>query len=215
MLSKGEEMVLYNYIREHYKEAEPIFFSDLEREDITRSALNQQLKKLCDKGLLEKYDVGVYFIPKKTLLNSTIGPNADMVARYRFISKGNNIDGFYGGNSFANQIGISTQVPQVVEIVSNNTNSSDREVRIGNRRFYVKKPIVQITKENVYVLQMLELLKNLDAYLDYSYEEAREKFAEYISFHGIKRSDVDMYIRKYPVATFKYYYELGLDYVLA
>ena len=215
MLSKGEEMVLYNYIREHYKEAEPIFFSDLEREDITRSALNQQLKKLCDKGLLEKYDVGVYFIPKKTLLNSTIGPNADMVARYRFISKGNNIDGFYGGNSFANQIGISTQVPQVVEIVSNNTNSSDREVRIGNRRFYVKKPIVQITKENVYVLQMLELLKNLDAYLDYSYEEAREKFAEYISFHGIKRSDVDMYIRKYPVATFKYYYELGLDHVLA
>lgn len=208
-------MVLYNYIREHYKEAEPIFFSDLEREDITRSALNQQLKKLCDKGLLEKYDVGVYFIPKKTLLNSTIGPNADMVARYRFISKGNNIDGFYGGNSFANQIGISTQVPQVVEIVSNNTNSSDREVRIGNRRFYVKKPIVQITKENVYVLQMLELLKNLDAYLDYSYEEAREKFAEYISFHGIKRSDVDMYIRKYPIATFKYYYELGLDYVLA
>ena len=208
-------MVLYNYIREHYKEAEPIFFSDLEREDITRSALNQQLKKLCDKGLLEKYDVGVYFIPKKTLLNSTIGPNADMVARYRFISKGNNIDGFYGGNSFANQIGISTQVPQVVEIVSNNTNSSDREVRIGNRSFYVKKPIVQITKENVYVLQMLELLKNLDAYLDYSYEEAREKFAEYISFHGIKRSDVDMYIRKYPVATFKYYYELGLDYVLA
>lgn len=208
-------MVLYNYIREHYKEAEPIFFSDLEREDITRSALNQQLKKLCDKGLLEKYDVGVYFIPKKTLLNSTIGPNADMVARYRFISKGNNIDGFYGGNSFSNQIGISTQVPQVVEIVSNNTNSSDREVRIGNRRFYVKKPIVQITKENVYVLQMLELLKNLDAYLDYSYEEAREKFAEYISFHGIKRSDVDMYIRKYPVATFKYYYELGLDYVLA
>lgn len=208
-------MVLYNYIREHYKEAEPIFFSDLEREDITRSALNQQLKKLCDKGQLEKYDVGVYFIPKKTLLNSTIGPNADMVARYRFISKGNNIDGFYGGNSFANQIGISTQVPQVVEIVSNNTNSSDREVRIGNRRFYVKKPIVQITKENVYVLQMLELLKNLDAYLDYSYEEAREKFAEYISFHGIKRSDVDMYIRKYPVATFKYYYELGLDYVLA
>ncbi|MGN0394519.1 MAG: hypothetical protein ACI4EF_04090, partial [Coprococcus sp.] len=37
------------------------------------------------------------------------------VARYRFISKGDNIDGFYGGNSFANQIGITTQVPRVVE----------------------------------------------------------------------------------------------------
>lgn len=207
--------MLYNYIIEHYKEAEPIFFSDLEREDISKSALNQQLKKLCDKGVLMKYDTGVYYIPKKTLLNSVVGPNADMVARYRFISRGDNIDGFYGGNSFANQIGITTQVPRVVEIVSNNTNSSDREVRIGNRRFYVRKPIVQITKENVYVLQMLELLKNLDAYLDYSYADAKEKFAEYISIHGIKRSDVDCYIRKYPMSTFRYYYELELDHVLA
>lgn len=207
--------MLYDYIKKNYNEAEPIFFSDLEREDITKSALNQQLKKLCNKGLLMKYDTGVYYIPKMTLLNSKVGPNADMVAKYRFISKGDNIDGFYGGNSFANQIGITTQVPRVVEIVSNNTNSSDREVRIGNRRFYVRKPIVQITKENVYVLQMLELLKNLDAYLDYSYEEAKEKFAEYIVVHGIKRSDVDCYIRKYPLSTFKYYYELELDHVLA
>lgn len=74
---------------------------------------------------------------------------------------------------------------------------------------------MKITKENVYVLQMLELLKNLDAYLDYSYVEAKEKFAEYIAIHGIKRNDVDCYIRKYPMATFKYYYELELDHVLA
>lgn len=72
-----------------------------------------------------------------------------------------------------------------------------------------------ITKENVYVLQMLDLLKNLDAYLDYSYEEARGKFSEFITLHGIKRSDIDIYIRKYPMTTFKYYYELELDHVLA
>ncbi len=207
--------MLYDYIKKNYIEAEPIFFSDLEREDISKSALNQQLRKLCEKGLLKKYDTGVYYIPKRTVLNSTVGPNADMVARYRFISKGDNIDGFYGGNTFANQLGITTQVPKVVEIISNNTNSSDREVRIGNRRFYVRKPIAKVTRENVYVLQMLELLKNLDAYLDYSYAEAKEKFAEYISVHGIKRSDVDCYIRKYPMSTFRYYYELELDYVLA
>lgn len=58
-------MVLYNYIREHYKEAEPIFFSDLEREDITRSALNQQLKKLCDKGLLENMMSEYILYPRK------------------------------------------------------------------------------------------------------------------------------------------------------
>ena len=71
--------MVYEYIKSHYKEAEPIFFSDLERQDITKSALNQQLRVLCVKGLLMKYDTGVYYIPKMTMLKSTVGPNADMV----------------------------------------------------------------------------------------------------------------------------------------
>ena len=197
--------MLYNYIKTHYKRAEPIFLSDLLRTNITEPDFNQQLKELCEKGLLQQYDAEVYFIPKKTTLNSIIGPNADMVARYRFISKGDDVDGFYAGNPFANQIGISTQVPQVIEIVSNNV-SDDGEVLIGNRRFAVRKPIVPITKENVYVLQMLELLVKLDAYLDCSYEENREKFAEYISIHGITKSDVELYMKEYPKSTLKYYY---------
>lgn len=205
--------MLYNYIKTHYKEAEPIFLSDLLRTNITEPDLNQQLKELCEKDLLQQYDEEVYFIPKKTTLNSIIGPNADMVARYRFISKGDNVDGFYAGNTFANQIGISTQVPQVIEIVSNNV-SDNGEVLIGNRRFAVRKPIVPITKENVYVLQMLELLVKLDAYLDCSYEENREKFAEYISIHGITKSDVELYMKEYPKSTLKYYYELELDKIL-
>lgn len=202
--------MLYNYIKDHYKEAEPIFFSDLLRESITEQDLKLQMKELCEKGLLQEYDDELYFIPKKTTLNSAIGPNADMVARYRFISKGDNVDGFYAGNTFANQIGISTQVPYVIEIVSNNV-STDGEVLIGNRRFCVKKPVVPITRENVYVLQMLELLKNLDAYLDCTYEEAREKFAEYISVCEITKSEVEMYIKEYPEFTRKYYHELALD----
>ena len=75
---------------------------------------------------------------------NAVGPNVDMVARYRFISKGDNVDGFYSGSSFANQIGISTQVPRVVEIVSNNTNSSGtagcqyfRRRRVDNIKVYV------------------------------------------------------------------------------
>ncbi len=205
--------MLYNYVKEHYKQAEPIFLSDLLRMNITEPDINQQLKELCEKGLLHQYDEQVYFIPKKSKLNLAVGPNADVVARYRFISKGDNVDGFYAGNTFANQIGISVQVPYVIEIVSNNV-SDDGEVLIGNRRFVVRKPVVPITKENVHVLQMLDLLVKLDAYLDCSYEEAREKFTEYISVCGITQNDVELYIKEYPESTLENYYELGLDRVL-
>ena len=206
--------MLYNYIKEHYKEAEPIFLADLLIKNITESELNQQLKEFFEKGSLQKYDEEVYFIPKKSKLNLAVGPNADMVARYRFISKGDNVDGFYAGNTFANQIGISVQVPYVIEIVSNNV-SDDGEVLIGNRRFVVRKPVVPITKENVHVLQMLKLLAKLDTYLDCSYEEAKEKFAEYISVCGITKSDVELFIKEYPPSALEYYYELGLEHVLA
>ena len=207
--------MVYDYIIKNYKEGEPIFFSDITVEGISKPALNQQLKRLMEYGKLMKYETGVYYLPRKTSLGTYVGPTADSVAKYRYISRGNNIDGYYTGNTFANQLGLTTQVPMVVEIASNNTNSSPREVSIGDRRFYIRKPIVKVDWENVYVLQMLDILKNLDIYLDYTYEEARKRFAEYIKLHKIKRIDVDKYIRKYPVNIFKYYYELGLDYVFA
>ena len=206
--------MLYRYITDNYKEAEPIFFSDLPMEGVTKSALNQQLVTLCKSGKLAKYDKGVYYLPKKTKLHSTVGPNADMVARCRFVVRRGEIVGYYTGNAFANQIGISTQVPRVIEIVSNNTNSSPREVEIGNRKFHVRKPIEEITEENVYVLQMLDLLKDLDDFLDYDYAEAKGKFADYIHKYNISRNDVDRYIRKFPTRIFRYFYELEMDHVL-
>lgn len=207
--------MLYEYLLENYKAAEPIFFSDIVIEGISKSAISQQFKKLCDEGKLTKYEKGIYYIPKKSRLNGATGINADMVARYKYIARRGKIDGFYSGNAFANQIGISTQVPNKVEIVSNNIAAKIREIPIGKRTFIVRKSNITVTEENVYVLQMLELLKNLDTYLDEDYNDAKEKFQLYIHAHGITRADVDLYIREYPISVFKYYYELRLDDVFA
>ena len=207
--------MLYEYLIDNYRVAEPIFFCDIEIVGISRSAINQQFKRLCDEGKLIKYENGVYYIPKKSRLSGNVGINADMVARYKYISRRGKVNGFYSGNTFANQIGISTQVPNKVEIVSNNIAAKVREIPIGKRTFIVRKSNVEVTEENVHVLQMLELLKNLDAYLDDDYATAREKFRVYINAHGITRADVDLYIREYPVSVFKYYYELRLDDVFA
>lgn len=207
--------MIYELLTEKNKEGEPIFFSDIYDGEISKSALTQQLTSLCKKGLLAKYDNGIYYIPKKTRLKSAVGPTADTIAKYKYISKNGKIDGYYSGNTFANQLGISTQVPQVVEIVSNNTNSAPRDVKIGNRRFKVKKPLISITNENVHILQMLDLLSNLDTYSDYDYDDVRKCFLKYIETYKITRDDIDHYIRHFPLTAFRFYYELRLDNVLA
>ena len=76
-----------------------------------------------------------------------MGVNADTVARYKYVSRGGKVDGFYSGNTFANQLGISTQVPNKVEIVSNNMAAKVREVPIGKRTFIVRRPVVPVNEE--------------------------------------------------------------------
>ena len=115
--------MLYEFLKNNYKEAEPIFFSDIVIKGITKSAVNQQLKKLCNEGKLQKYENGIYYLPKKSRLKTSVGVNADTVARYKYVSRGGKVDGFYSGNTFANQSsGISTSVniphPSTTNILS-------------------------------------------------------------------------------------------------
>ncbi len=206
--------MIYEYILNNYKEMEPIFVCDLPKDGSTKSALTQRLKTLCDQGFLCKYDNGIYYIPKKNSLNIQIGLNADTVARYKYVFDGKKVKGYYSGHTFANQIGLTTQVPMVVEIVSNNCSAKCRNLEISNSHFKLRKSEIEITSENVYALQLLDLLKNIDFYADDNID-TRDKVYEFVKKHNITKQEIDKYIRDYPVTIFKNYYEMELENVFA
>ena len=172
--------MLFEYLKENYKDGEPIFLDDIHIEGMRRDNFRQQIKTLEDAGKIVRYEKGIYYIPKKTRFSSSAGPTPETVARYKYISRGGRTDGYYSGSTFANIIGLSLQVPMKKEIVSNNIAAIVREVLIGKQAFIVRKTNVPISEENVKVLQLLELLKNLDSYLDSDYDEAREKLKNFI-----------------------------------
>ena len=207
--------MLYEYIIKNYKETEPIFYSDLPLFGKAKSELSRQLRILCEEGKLCKFDKSVYYIPKKSILSTAIGPSADVVARYKYISRRGKVDGYYTGNSLANRFGISTQIPMKPEIISNNMSAKFKEVEVGKMIFVVRKSTIKVTNENVKILQLLEMIKIVDEYMDGSYADAREKIKNYIISNDIRREDIDKYIRKYPLTIFKNYYEMGLDDVFA
>ena len=207
--------MLFEYLQENYAPGEPIFTEDIHIEGMNRSNFIQQLKTLTDRGQIVRYERGIYYIPRATRFNRAAGPSPETVARYKYISRGGKTDGYYSGSTFANLIGISLQVPMKKEIVSNNISAIVREVLIGNQTFIVRRTNVPITEKNVRVLQLLELLKNLDNYLDGDYKEARKKIELYSLSNHIQKADIDQYIRHYPDSTFRFYYEMRLDDVLA
>ena len=110
--------MLYEYLCSNYKPNEPIFVADVSL-PVSNVNLRQMFKILCDSGKIRRFDTGVYYIPKESRLKGGVPLGADTVARYKYISRNGRVDGYYSGYTFANQLGVTTQVPYMVEIVSN------------------------------------------------------------------------------------------------
>ncbi|MFI3236911.1 MAG: DUF6088 family protein [Lachnospiraceae bacterium] len=204
-----------DYILTNYKVGEPIFISDLEIKDITEASMKQHLKRLTDAGKLQRYEKGIYYISRESRLKSGFHLSADLVAKHKYIARRGRIMGYYSGYTFANQLGISMQVPMKVEIVSNESAPIVRDISVGNQTFTIRKSRIQITEENQKILQLLEFLKNVEEYSDGTKDEVRARIVRYIQDSGISREDIDCYIEEFPLKIYKVIYEMRLENVLA
>ena len=206
--------MLYEYLLENYKANEPIFVSDIEM-PVTDGNLRQMFKTLCDTGKIKRFDTGIYYIPKASVLKGGVPLAADEVAVAKYIIRKGKVDGFYSGYTFANQLGISTQVPYVKEIVSNNASTRVKEVNVRNKKILLRRARTEITNENYVVLQLLELLKDLEQYYDISFVNVCERLKKYVLTENIKKADVDKYIEDFPDKVYKNIYRTGLYNVFA
>lgn len=206
--------MLLQYLKNKYKENEPIFSSDITL-PLSANNLRQQLKRLCDDGSICRFDSGIYFLPKKTRLKGGTAISPDIVIRYKYVERNNHIDGYYSGYTFANQLGITTQVPVVIEVVSNNASANVREVLIKNRKIVLRKSRITITEQNYRILQLLDLLKDIELYSDPDKPETISRIQQYILDEKITKKDVDQYVGSYPDRIYKTIYNMRLYNVFA
>lgn len=206
--------MLYDYLIKNYKANEPIFVSDIVL-PVSDANLRQMFKALCDSGKIKRFDTGIYYIPEASILKNGVPLAADEVAVAKYIVRKGKVEGFYSGYTFANQLGISTQVPYVKEIVSNNASTRVKEVNVRNKRIILRRARTEIINENYVVLQFLELLKDLEQYYDISFEAVCERLKKYVRNENIKKVDVDKYIGSFPDKIYKNIYRTGLYNVFA
>ena len=205
--------MLLDYITENYKAGEPFLLQNLEL-DIKYDNLCQQIKKLVDEGKLFRYMDGVYYLPKETLSGIPYTLSADEVAKVKYVSDNTDSYGCYTGHTLANMMGLSDQVPQIKEIVSNKTSAITRTVKVGKFSFVIRKPAVNITNENVTTVMLLEVLKDFDNLSD-THVDASECLKKFIVRNKIKKTMVDLLIPNYPLRTYKAIYDMELFNVFA
>lgn len=205
--------MLLDYIEKNYKPGELFLLKKLDL-NISYDNLCQQIKGLTDSGKLCRYIEGVYYLPKKTISGIPYVPSADKVAELKYITDNRNFYGCYSGHTLANLMGLSDQVPQVKEIISNNTKAITREVSIGKFNYIIRRASFSITQENVKAVMLLEALKDINNLSD-SHSNTVKCLKYFVLQNRITKDKIDSLLPHYPLRTYKAIYDLELTNVFA
>lgn len=188
-------MTLYDSLLQTYGTNEPIFSSEISFEDYSRPWISKQLAQLCEDGKLIRYEKGVYYIPTNTMFGKSL-LNPRKVIERKYISNNGNIIGYYSGLTLQNQLRLTTQMSNIIEIYTNNEPTRVRDVLVGKQKVQLRRSRTTITSDNVAILAFLELMNILDpALLD---NEKKTILISYIADRQIKRKDITMYAPFFP-----------------
>ena len=114
----------------------------------------------------------------------------------KYITDGKNIYGYYSGLTLMNAIGLTTQVPNTIEIITNNESSRRREILVGNQRLRLRRSRTKVTSKNAKILQLLELINTVD--MSKLSDNQKQNLIAYIRSQNIKLNDILPYINYYP-----------------
>ena len=95
------------------------------------------------------------------LYNDTLRGCFTVEEKKKYLQDGVNCCGYVGGILFANQLGLTTQVPALYEVYTNKATTEYRETKLANLRVIIRKPYCEIDTENVATLQFLDLIKEV------------------------------------------------------
>lgn len=194
---------LYEYLLDNYKENEPIFLVDIQIDGMTRTNVRQQIKKLADTGKVKRFGNGIYFLPKKTIFKSGSQLAPEKVLECKYLRDKDKRCGYVSGLMFFNQMGLTTQIPMMYEVVSNKATNDYRETSLAKSRVIVRKPKVPITEKNYKVLQFLDMLKDVDVYSEVTGKQLQDRLYRYMDDANLSISEMEPYFSYYPDKLYK------------
>lgn len=207
--------MLKEYLEETYGYNEPIFISEIRLDDTNDNTLRQSFKRMVKSGDLIRYDTGIYYLPKasRLLKKSYLDPMKVILRKY--IKNESSIFGYFSGAFFANQIGLTTQMPAIIEIVTNKEATKGRQVTVGNQVLRLKRPAIPVTAENADILQFVDAVSQLDKYTELGEDDTFRLLKNYIQEKKFTQSQLDAVMPALTGQTAKRLIEGGLIYEFA
>lgn len=163
-----------------------------EKDNISKN-VNVILNRLKNEGIIKNAYKGVYYKPAKSVFGD-VPLDIDKIIKLKYIEdQDGNIKGYLTGAKLFNRLGLTTLVPNVTEIVTNECKYHKQYDT--NLRVYINSPKIEITNENYKYLQFIDVIENKDK-IPIDAENADEILYEMIEQNNLDFEKLLKYIRE-------------------
>ena len=207
-------MDLVNYLIEIYGYDTPIFLKDIRIGRKSKTAVRAEFSRMVKTGKMNRDGRGVYSMvaPKGSFRGAV---TFESIVEGKFIYSPNAmplakefaVEGYYSGLSFLNKIGISEQVPAVLEITTSRTSAKKSIYRALGREAIIRKAKTEVNYQNYRILQFLDMFHFLT---EREVRENKELIIDYAKKNKITKKVIDQYLPLYGVSTLKKISEGGI-----
>ena len=119
------------------------------------------INKMNKDGIIETAFNGIYYIPITNAFGKMAIGNKDII-NYKYISdKEGNIKGYITGAKLFNEAHLTTQVPNIIDIATNECKNYNK-YNNTNLNVIIRKPKMKIDNDNYKYLQLFDLIENKD-----------------------------------------------------
>ena len=186
-----------------FKKNEPIFIEEILEaiKEYSRAYTFRQIKKMEEDGTIVRFTQGVYYLPTETEFGRS-SISIHQILNRKYLNDNDEVFGVYSGLILQNMFGVTTQVPNVLEIVTNKETTRCRKINIRGREFILRKSRIKITKENASSYMILQLFSEIkDA--DYMDERGIRTIRSYMKKTNVTKNDLFELANVFPARTMK------------
>lgn len=192
--------ILIKYI-DNYPTNEPILIEDIKTyiKKIDYQNYNKIIKniyvyinRLVKENKIIQYTKGIYYKPEQgTFGTKILNINKVITKKYIYNNKRN---GYFSGAYLFNKLGLTTQIPNKILIVTNKCPNMNDYIN-KSLGVIIRKPKIEITEDNYKYLQLFDLLINKDN-IKIAVDNEKEIIYKFIKDNDLKIDKTFLYATK-------------------
>lgn len=199
ILKEGDLEMFIEVLETKFARNEPIFANEILNvfNNFSRAYVFRLIDQAISKGELVKFDKGVYYMPIQSVLGTSIISTEEVVNK-KYIKDKNEIFGIYSGLSLQNAFHLTTQMPNTIEVITNNESMRCRKIQMDGRTIILRKSRCKIDNKNVGAYTILQLLSEMKKEM---YEEIKLAIQKYMIENQVSCVELISLSKNFPAQT--------------